>query len=109
MQEFQGWTPEIVENLTFDQLDEIVGELNIRRKYVSPADVTLEKIKSVLFKKFGFKERKQQKDGVDNFSIELKDMPTGKATKEQLEAWYKTGMKDSLPEFIKQHKKGNKK
>lgn len=104
MQEFQGWTPATVDNLTFDQLDIIFAELNDYRSKVPPLDATLERLRQVIFKFLGVKE---QKSGADDVK-QLKDFPVAHATDKEMEAWYKTKMKESFSKFIKKYRKSQK-
>ena len=76
MEKFQGWTPTTIDNLTFDQLEAIFKEFTDRQS------------------------KKMDKD------INLKNIPSAKGTKEEIDAWTKTGMKGGFQDFVSKRRKG---
>ena len=105
MQEFQGWTPAVIDNLTINQLNIIFVELDKYRKLIPPVDVTLEIIRQAIFSYLGVKKSKSIDDGGD---IKFDGIPVTKGKKEELEAWYKTKMQKPFSTFVKQYRKEHK-
>lgn len=91
-----------VDNLTLDQLDVIFTKLGAYWERVPPLDMTVEKIKQVIFKYLGVKERKGDK-------IDLSNVPSAKGTEEEIRAWTKTGMKGRFQDFVRKYRKERRK
>lgn len=102
MREFQGWTPETIDNRTFDQLEAIFAELSDYRRRVPSTDVSLEGLKQVVFKHLGVKEGK----GGD---IDLSGIPSVKMTGEETDAWMKAGYPSPVGDFIANYRKEHRK
>lgn len=109
MREFQGWTPATVDNLTFDQLDRIFDKLNKYREHIPSAEVSLENIKRAIFKWLNVKESGVSGSKDDGGVKPIDGFTVTQATKEEMQAWYKTKMKDSLSVFLKRYRKEHKK
>lgn len=77
MEKFQGWTPVTVDNLTFDQLNAILGELGRR------GDI--------------------KKD--DNIDFNIKNVPRVKLTEDEKNAWIKAGYPSPIGKFLKKFRK----
>lgn len=77
MLEFKGWTPETVDNLTFDQLDAIINELNSRMGQVESHD-----------------------------KIDLTNIPSAKGTGGEIAAWCKAGCPPTFDSFVRKLRKG---
>ena len=82
MEKFQGWTPETVDNLTFDQLNAILKELNDRQS-----------------------ERKDKKMIEDIDNLDIKNMSRETLTTEEKEAWIKAGYPTPIGKFLKKFRK----
>jgi len=79
MLEFQGWTPVTIDNLTFDQLELIIGELNDRRKH-------------------------SKSDKKTN----LANIPSAKGSRTEISAWYKAGCPSTFKSFVGKLRKQKK-
>jgi len=66
------------------------------------AEINLEGIKSALFAFMGIKPKVESIDE----QLEKISLPKAKITSEEMKAWAAQGYKPSLPEFLKQFRKG---
>ena len=77
MEKFQGWTPATVDDLTFDQLNAILGELGKRCE-----------------------KKKDMK-----ISTDLKNVPSVRMTEKETDAWAKAGYPGPVEKFLKDYRK----
>lgn len=104
LQEFQGWTPATVLNLTTDQLDVLFVELNKYRESVPREAVTLQNIKIVLFKWLGVEPGKGKSKDADD-DVMPSGLPAGTGSKDEIRAWAKAKYRPSWTQFLKQYRK----
>ena len=100
MREFKGWTPKTIERLTFDQLDAILESLNSRRESIDECEISLAKIKSILYGYFRINDTARVDDEIDP-----RNVPSAKASSLEIDAWTGAGCPPTFDSFVAKMRK----
>lgn len=105
MREFQGWTPETIENLTYDQLNAILKILDDHRSKVSSVEVSMAELRNAIFAWLGIKRKNIHTS--ENLPEKLKDspLPLVQMTKEEKEEYFNAGMPGPPDEWLVKRRK----
>jgi len=105
LREFQGWTPDTIDNLTFEQLNAILRELDKTREVIPSPDVSLAELSNAFLAFLGVKRKKVRSS--ENLTEKLKNtsMPVIKWNKEEKEKYFEEGMPGPPSEWLKKYRK----
>lgn len=107
MQEYPGLHPELIDNLTFDQVGVMLDYVRGYRKDIPRVDVNTKNLVDIVVSAFGGKPNPPP--GPQHRVEDVKLMPKVQITKEELNAFFKAGMPSPMNKWLHEYRRAHKK